>query len=154
MILIGTGASQAQEPGSSFAGSSVRVHSSAHPGAVLEGRLTDWSLDSVVLAPVWRPVRSAGSRMAFATKDVIRIDVERARTRNEGMNAGFKRGVLGGLISAVGVAYLMHELGAESVFGIAALTFATSAAANAVTGYASPGKTWETVHPDPLKATH
>jgi|SRR5688500_6436911 len=148
-LLLLPGAAAAQKTLGVSPGSTVRVWSHTTPGQMSEGRLVTWTADTVAVSPVWEPRNWQGGQLIFPTSSLIRMDVERVRTKTEGLNRGFKKGLVFGLFAGAAAYLLLKDLEKDNAVPIAAGTAVAGVAIYSGYGYVSPGSTWEQVHPRP-----
>jgi hypothetical protein len=77
------------------------------------------------------------------------MDVERVRTRTEGLNRGFKKGLVFGLFAGAAAYLLLNDLEKDNAAAIGAASAVAGVALYSGYGYLSPGSSWEQVHPKP-----
>ena len=147
--LLLPGAANAQKTLGVGPGSTVRVWSHTTPGRMSEGRLVAWTADTVTVSPVWEPRNWQGGALIVPTASLIRMEVERVRTKTEGLNRGFKKGLVFGLFAGAAAGLLLKDLEKDNAIPIAAATALAGVAIYSGYGYVSPGSTWEQVHPRP-----
>jgi hypothetical protein len=130
-------------------GSTVRVWSTTTPGVMSEGRLVTWTADSVAVSPVWEPSNWQGGQLTFPASSLIRMDVERIRTRAQGFNRGLKKGLVFGLFAGAAAGLLLRDLEKDNAIPIAAGVGVAGLAIYSGYGYLAPGSSWEQVYPGP-----
>jgi hypothetical protein len=140
---------QAQKTLGAGPGSTVRVWSTTTPNQRSEGRLVTWTADTVAISPVWEPRNWPGGQLTFPTSSLIRMDVERVRTKSEGLNRGFKKGLVFGLFAGAAAGLLLKDLDNDNAIPIAAGAAVAGVAIYSAYGYLAPGSSWEQVHPRP-----
>jgi hypothetical protein len=153
LVLITTlllpGVAHGQKTPGAAPGSTVRVWSTTTPGQMSEGRLVTWTADTVAVSPVWEPKNWQGGQLIFPATSLIRMDVERVRTSTEGLNRGFKKGLVFGLFAGAAAYLLLKDLEKDNAIPLAAGAAAAGLAIYSGYGYLAPGSTWEQVHPRP-----
>ena len=149
VTLLAPATAQAQKDLGVGPGSTVRVWSTTTPNQMSEGRLVTWTADTVAVSPVWEPRNWQGGQLTFPTSSLIRMDVERIRTKTEGFNRGLKKGLVFGLFAGAAAGLLLKDLEKDNVIPLAAGAAVAGVALYSAYGYFAPGSSWEQVHPRP-----